>query len=65
MDVNIKSLKDKSSKYQASSKLINDSTIWKSTSTQESYEPKKKKDKRAPTETEYLTIEKVKKVNSK
>ena len=42
MDVNIKSLKDKSSKYQASSKLINDSTIWKSTSTQESYEPKKK-----------------------
>ena len=77
-DVNIKSSKYQSSK--SSSKLKNDITMEKSSLTKEKiniqlndvrkesrkrfYESKEKNEKRVPTETEYLTIENVKKVSS-
>ena len=79
-DVNIRSSKDKTSKYQSSSKLINDNTTEKSALTTEKlnihlndvikesrkrfHESKKKEEERVSAETEYLTIENVQKVSS-
>ena len=80
-DVNIKSSKDKSSKYQSPSKLINHNAMEKSALAKEKiniqlndvrkesrkrfYESKEKKnEKYVLTETKYLTIENVEKVNS-